>query len=140
MTPEVVAEPAGSPLAGAAEAELVEADLEGLNLRGGRGRGAVGWKEGHLAGLAGAFVDDVEGALPGGALAVVEFAEVEDVVVRDLAVGVAAALDDRPVAVDFSVFAAFAAFEEHTRQLSASARSPVGGRSGLHALLKNRFL
>jgi hypothetical protein len=100
---EFAGEPVGSPLAGAVEAEILEADAD-ADIGGVGGDLAVPGEEGHLAGLTGGFVETLEDAAPGGFLAVVDFAEVEDGALEDFPADAAAVFHNGPVAVFFAVF------------------------------------
>lgn len=122
--PEQVAQPARAPLPRAREAQAVEPHLQGLDLRGRRGRGAVRGEQRHLARLARAFVDHLQRSLPRLPLAVVELAKVKDVAVRHLAPVVTTALHDRPTPVDLPILATLAALQEHAPTLPK--RGPHG--------------
>ena len=115
IAPELIAQPAGAPGTGTAELELVQLHLHGG--RGGGGRRAIGGKERTLTGLAVAFIEDGNGLLPGGALGVVDFAQIEDVPLHHGAPE-AAALDDRPGAMLLAVFFARAALEKHAASMT----------------------
>ena len=97
--------------------ELVELHLHGGGVRDGRG--AVGGKEGALASLADGFVEDLDGFLPGGALGVVDLAQIEDVALHD-ATPDAAAFDDGPGAMRLAVLLARAALEKHALSITAA--------------------
>ena len=110
FAPELIAQPARAPGTGTAEPELGELPLHGGRVGGGR-RAVVGEKR-ALAGPAVVLVKDVDGLLPGGALGVVDLAQIEDVTLHDAAPQ-AAALDDGPGAMLFAVLLALAALEKH---------------------------
>jgi hypothetical protein len=63
------------------------------------------------------LVEDFDGLLPGGALGIVDLAQVEDVTQHDRASD-AAALDDGPGAMLLAVLFAGAALEKHAGQCS----------------------
>lgn len=123
VAPELIAQPARAPGAGTGELELVELHLHGGRVRGGRG--AVGRKERALTGLAVLFVEDGNGLLPGGALGVVDLAQIEDVPLHHAASD-AAALDDGPGAMLLAVLFARAALEKHVPSVAPSRRMRRG--------------
>jgi hypothetical protein len=123
VAPELIAQPARAPGAGTGELELGELHLHGGRVR--RGRSAVGGKERTLAGLAVLFIEDGNGLLPGGALGIVDLAQVEDVPLHHAAPD-AAALDDRPGARLLAVLFARAAFEKHATSVAPSRREKRG--------------
>ena len=102
------------------EAQGVESHLHGGRAVGGRR--AVGGKKRELKRLAAGLVKDREAALPRQALAVVDLTEVEHVALRNLAACIPVALDHRPRAVNFAVFAPLTAFEEHAGILADADR------------------
>ena len=67
----------------------------------------------HLGGGIARRVHHLNGAAPGGTLAVVDLAEVEHLALHDPAIGRAAVFDDTPVAVILAVFAAVLVAQEH---------------------------
>ena len=95
--PKFVAQPTGAPLAGMLESQGVQVYVDGLRAAGFRR--AVGGKQGDLAMVAAVLVEDGDGFLRGTALGIVDLAQIEDVALGDLAVGIAATLDDGPGAV-----------------------------------------
>jgi len=101
------------------------------------GRSAFGGKERALAGLAVLFVEDTDGLLPGGALGVVDLAQVEDVPLRHAAPD-AAALDNRPGAMLLAVLLSGAALEKHAASVALSRRMRRG-KSPLHAILRGEM-
>ena len=115
VAPELIAQPARAPGAGAGKLELVELHLHGRRGRGGRR--AIGGKERALAGLAVVFIEDVNGLLPGGALGVVDLAQVEDVPLHHAAPD-PAALDDGPGAMLLAVLFTRAALEKHAASVA----------------------
>jgi len=78
-----------------------------------------------LAGLAVVFIEDVNGLLPGGALGVVDLAQVEDVPLHHAASN-AAALDDGPGTVFLAVLVARAALEKHATSVAPLRRVKRG--------------
>jgi hypothetical protein len=74
-----------------------------------------------LAGLAVVFIEDGNGLLPGGALGVVDLAQIEDVSLHHAAPD-AAALDDGPGAMLLAVLLPRAALEKHATSI-AKARA-----------------
>ena len=81
-----------------------------------------------------AFIEDRDGPLPGQTLGVIDFTQVKDVVLSDLATAVAAGFNDGPRTVDLAVLASGAALEEHEDRLSGFLRRRKEGWSPLHAL------
>jgi hypothetical protein len=76
-------------------------------------------------------------------LGVIDFAQVKDVVLSDLATAVAAGFDDGPGTVDLAVLASGAALEEHEDRLSGFLRLTERGlvattRTFGSRLLENR--
>ena len=123
VAPELIAQPARAPGAGAGKLELRKLHLH--RRRGGQGRRAVGGKERTLAGLAVVFIEDGNGLLPGGALGIVDLAQVEDVPLHH-APPDAAALDDRPGAMLLAIFFARAALEKHAPSVAPLRRVKRG--------------
>ncbi|MGA2853076.1 MAG: helix-turn-helix domain-containing protein [Verrucomicrobiota bacterium] len=119
----LIAQPARAPRAGAGELKLRKPHLHGGRVRGGRR--AIGGKERALAGLTVVFVEDGNGLLPGGALGIVDLAQVEDVALHHAAPD-AAALDDGPGAMLLAVFFACAALEKHAASVAPSRRLKRG--------------
>jgi hypothetical protein len=81
VAPELIAQPARAPGAGAGELQFIEPHLHG-GCVAGQGRAILG-KECALPGLALRFIEDGDGLLPGGALRVVNLAQIEDVARHD---------------------------------------------------------
>ena len=123
VAPELVAQPAGAPGAGPGELQLVEPHLHGGGVAG-LGRPILR-EQGALPGLALLFVEDFDGLLPGGALRVVDLAQVEDVALHDRASD-ATALDNGPGAMVLAVLLAHAAFEKHEASMAKTGREGRG--------------
>ncbi len=111
LAPELVGEPAGSPLAGTMELEIAQADGDDLVV-GDCGQPVIR-KERHRARHRMAGHDEVDGLAPGGLLGGVDFAEVKDVPLENTTVGDAPVFNDAPVVVDLAVFLPRSALEKH---------------------------
>ncbi len=83
---------------------------------------AVVGKQGELSSRLVAGGQRFDGADPPGALAVVEFAEVQQLALDDAAAAHATVLDDAPVAVWFAVLAAGLRAQEHGSIVNRAAR------------------
>lgn len=94
-----------------AEAQAAQTNLDDIALQ--HGWSAVIGEERHLGGGIARRVHYLNGAAPGGTLAVVDLAEVEHLALHDPAIGRAAVFDDTPVAVILAVFAAVLVAQEH---------------------------
>lgn len=121
FAPELIAEPARAPGTGTRKLQFIQAHLHGR--RGAGGGGAVLGKERARAGLAVVLIEDVDGLLPGGALGVVDLAQIEDMALPD-GVAAATAFDDGPRAMPLAVLFAGAAFEKDGG--SVAPRWPAG--------------
>jgi hypothetical protein len=122
FAPELIAQPAGAPGARPGQLQTVQPHLHGRRVTGRR-RAVLG-EQGALAGLALVFIKDRDGLLPGGALRIIDLAQVEDVALHH-ATSDAAALDDGPRAMLLAVLAPRAALEKHAASV---ARQPREGR------------
>src|SRR5208283_6080911 len=116
LAPELIAQPAGTPSAGPGELQLVQAHLHGQRIMGRR-RAILG-KERALTNLALLFIEDRDGLLPGGALRVVDLAQIENVSLHYAAAN-APALDDGPGAMLLAVLLPHAALEKHATSVAA---------------------
>jgi hypothetical protein len=93
-------------LAGAAQGHFRESEADdGKVVIAGLEGGVLLGEEGNLLGLRlfSVVADELDGFAPGGFLASVEFAEVEDVALDDGAVCQALGFDDTPVEVLFAI-------------------------------------
>jgi hypothetical protein len=68
-----------------------------------------------LRGLIGTLSENLDGLAPGGFLAAVEFAEVEDLELKHASAGDPAVFDHTPVEVLFAILAASLTAEEHAQ-------------------------
>jgi hypothetical protein len=97
-------------LAGAAQGHFRESEADdGKVVIVGLEWGVLFGEEGNLLGLRvfGVVADELDGLAPGGFLASVELAEIEDVALGDGVVGEPSGFDDAPVEVLFAIFDSF---------------------------------
>jgi hypothetical protein len=119
LAPELIAQPAVAPGAGTGELQLIQSHLHGGRVAGVR-RAILG-KECALVGLPLLFIEDRDGLLPGGALRIVDLAQIENVTLDDC-VSEAATLDDGPGAMLLAVLLSGAALEKHETSVAETGR------------------
>ena len=132
--PHLQHQPTSAPLARPVQAQLVELDAQAADI-GGQffGRLAVGGEQRDLFGLGAAVLERFDHFAPAGLLGVVDFAQVENLALGDLAAGQAMVFDHAPVAMFFTVFFAFVAAKEHALTFHQKP-SGKGAGSSLHGV------
>ena len=118
-------QPAGAELSRTAQSHAVHADAQRFAVQLGK-RAAVVGKQGELARRFGAVGEGFDGAHPAGALAVVEFAEVQQLPLNHASAAHATVFDDAPVAMLLAVFAAGPRAQEHGSSLNLWAKNTRG--------------
>jgi hypothetical protein len=103
--PEFQSKPAAAPLAWAGQFDVIKAELDGGMFEAGVGRAVFG-EEVDLADLI-AFIDGFDSEGPAGAVAVVDFAEIEQGFLDGTAPGYTAVFHDTPVTVFLAVLESF---------------------------------
>jgi hypothetical protein len=114
LPPEFAAQPAGSPLPGAAQRHGPEPETD--NRQGivrARRRGQIIRKQRRLLREGIVLTEKIDGLAPRGFLAAIEFPEVEHMPLEHPPVVEPAILDHTPVEVFFAIFATFGATQEH---------------------------
>jgi hypothetical protein len=109
--PEFESKPATTPLARAGQSDVTKVELDRGMFEVGCG-GAVFGEKVDLADLV-AFIDRFDGAGPGGAVAVVDLAEIEQGFLNGPAACDAAVFDDTPVAVLLAVLESLVRSQKH---------------------------
>ena len=78
--------------------------------------------------------EEFHGPAPGRFLATVEFAQIEDVALKNASAHDAAVFDNAPVGMFLAILATFLAAQKHERIKPLLDKIPQGGRSALQAL------
>ena len=114
LLPEFASQPAGPPLAGAAQGHGAEPEADHRQgvVRAGC-RGQIVRKERHLLRCGIVLAEKIDGLAPGRFLTAIEFPEVKHMPLEHPAVVQTPVLDHTPVEVFFAIFATFGATQEH---------------------------
>ena len=129
---ELTGEPARPPLPRPVQLHGPEPDLHPMAL-GVIGQRPIGGEQGQLSGLLRPLVEGLDHPAPAFLLAVVDFAEIEDLALHDFAAGAALALDNAPLAVLLAVLEASIRGQRHDEQIYAKLFFCKGTWSPLHA-------
>src|SRR4051812_32347001 len=136
---ELAGEPARAPLARPVQVHRPELHLDAVRL-GVLGQRLSGGKQGELAGALLLLVEALDDPAPGGVLAVVDRAEIEQRLLHDPAVGTTPALDDAPVAMRLAILVPPREAQVHGRRFYADPWPWKGAWSSLQPIPECRPL
>lgn len=128
LLPELARDPAGAPRARAVQRELAQADLDGVGHVGGEGVG--GGEEGQWGGGLTVGVEDGDGLGPGGFLAVIDLAQIQELALGTGAAGGADFFGEGPVAVVLAVLETAVAVQKRLAHNFDGAGYRKRGRGG----------